>query len=919
MSRDPGRRRLPSGRPASDVPRPPRLSEAVVSLLLGGGETRHVALGDLREDYVRQVDLRGAFAARWWYRLEALDLCLQMAWNPFRTADPPASLRRGGAADRQLEGATTMDWIEALSPRGLGHDLRSALRAVRRDPKLLAFATVITGVGIGATTAVFSVLQPLLIEPLPFEEPERLVWIANVDGDGGGLSSVTSRTGNLRDFRAMTDSFDGLSGWFAFFERSPHTLSGDGEPETLIGVDVAHDLLAVLGVDPVIGRHFRPDEARSPDGDVVILSHDFWERRFGGDEGIVGRTVTIDDRPQVVVGVLPAEFDFSSVFTPNTRVDFLCPFPIDDSTDAWGNTLHIVGRLADDATVESAQADLDRVVAALAEADPRRWGLGGEITPLRERISGPYRPALVLLAASAAVMMLIVCANLANYLLARGARRVPEISLRSTLGASRGRIVRQLVLESLLLALCGSLLGGVLAAVATRWIAQTSAISIPMLSSVSVNGTTLVFCLFVAALVGLLVGVAPASHLVGRRPALAAHASVRGASSGRSARGLRETLVVAEVALACVLLVFGGLLLESFQRVSRTDLGFDAEGVVAWRIRTPARLQGADDVESFHRELIEAVASSPGVSSVALTDDLPLGGNRSWGIAVPGVVQDEPINAFVHLVDAAYLDTLEIPLAEGRPFTAGDDRESAPVAIVNQSLASRLYDGSALGRELRFGHGVFEVVGVAADVLHQSAEQESGLQVYLPLSQLAEPPGQVEMVVRSTLPPSSLVPQVRATIVSVDPTLPSDEHQTLASRIDRASSPRRFTLTLLAAFAAIAVLLASLGIYGVLSHSVIERSREIGIRMALGEARRRVVARLVLRTALLALVGVLLGAAATVPLSRLVSNLLFGIHSSDPGVLATTAAILVLVAVVAALFPALRAARTDCAVVLRRT
>ncbi len=395
-----------------------------------------------------------------------------------RTKKVATPSRRQGAGGSNMNSLT-----HKLS--GLAQDARSAVREIRRDFGFYAFAALIIGLGIGANTAVFSVMSPLLLKPLPFDNSDRLVWVARAAS--GGMSAITSRTSNLRDFRAMNQSFELLTGYDAFFEQNSYNLVGDGVPERLAAVRVARNFLEVLGVQPLIGRNFVEEESVWDGRPAAILTHRIWIRRFGADPSIVGRSITLNDIPTEVVGVLPAAFDFSSTFTPGSPVDFLLPYPISDETDRWGNTTAIIGRLTPGATVASAQTDLDLVIDRLEAADPERWGLGAAVSGLKEQISGGFRSAMYLLAAAAGAVMLIACANLSNLLLARGSKRHKELAIRSVLGGSRKRLIRQLLMESLTLSLCGAVIGICIAWGATEIIAGTAAVKIPMLQSVSVD------------------------------------------------------------------------------------------------------------------------------------------------------------------------------------------------------------------------------------------------------------------------------------------------------------------------------------------------------------------------------------------------------------------------------------------------
>jgi len=799
---------------------------------------------------------------------------------------------------------------------GLVQDVRYALRALRRDLGFFLFAALIVGLGIGATTAVFSVMNPLMLKPLPFHHPEDLVWVANQRT--GGMSMRTSRTSNLRDFRSMNESFEALTGYFAFFEYESYNLSGDGLPERLVGVGVAQDFLPTLGIDPLVGRNFVDEESVWDGRPAVILTHGFWTRRYAADPGMVGRSIVLNDEANEVVGVLPPDFDFSSIFTPGSEVDFLYPFPISDETDQWGNTLAMIGRLRPGATVQSAQAELDLIVDQLQEADPDRWGLDAAVSPLQEQISGSVRSAMLLLAAAAGAVMLIACANLSNLLLARGPNRQKEMAVRSALGASRHRLTRQLLFESLILALAGGAIGVAVAFGATSLVAGTSAVRIPMLHSVSVDGSTLLFSFAVALAAGLIIGVVPALQMASGREAAAMSDSSRGSSEGRRSAALREGLVVAEVALSCVLLVGGGLLLRSFSRVMDVNLGYEPAGAMSWRVDTPAPFEDLASANVYYDQLVANVMTVPGVEAVGLSDCLPLGRNRTWGIRAQGVVYDEGQNpsVFPRIIDHRYLQAMEIPLLAGRYFTADDTDETRPVLVVNETAAREVFqEREALGGIILMAGQEWEVVGIVGDVRHQALEQASGGEMYIPMTQSGWPT--LEMVVRSSLPPETLIPGVRRALESTDPTLPTGDFHTLESVVDQAVSPRRFTLILLGSFAGTALLLAALGIYSVLSYTVSRRVPEIGIRMALGESGGQVLTRVVARTMTLAGIGIVIGGVGSYAASRLIASLLYGVEPTDSLTFGSMVAILLAVAALAGFLPARRASRTDPMAALR--
>lgn len=617
--------------------------------------------------------------------------------------------------------------------------------------------------------------------------------------------------------------------------------------------------------------------------------------------------------------MLPASFDFSSIFNPTAPVDFLLTWPIAERTNQQGNTTTMVARLKPGVTIEVAQAELESIIVGLSEAEPDRWGLGATTSGLQERIARPFRSGMLLLVAAAGLVMSIVCVNLSNMLLARSPRRRREMAVRRTLGATRSRLVRQLLIESVLVSMCGALLGASTAAMVTRFVAGTQGLEIPLLSMVSVDFSALMFTATIAVVAGLLVGVVPALQVSEGGEAEALSGSSRGSSAGRGSRRLRELLVVSEVAMACVLLVFGGLVLRSFQQVMDVDLGFEPSNTVAWQLRTSRDFETPEAEVAFYDEVMATVEAVPGVVAAGLVDALPLGGNRTWGGRVVGKVYegDEGESYFPHVIDHRYLAAMRIPLVEGRLFTPDDDRESAVVVIVNETAAATMFPGGdAIGQFLELWYGHVEVIGVVGDVKHRALELGADNEVYFPMAQMGDF-STLGLVVRTSLPAETIAGPVGTAIRTVDAQMPTEDYQTLDSVVERAVSPRRFTLQLLVAFAASALLLAAIGIYGVLSYSVTERIPEIGIRMALGESAAEVRRGVVARTLGLALVGVAVGTVAAFLGARFIGSLLYGVAPTDPITFVTMIGLLLGVATISGLIPAIRASRTDSATALR--
>ena len=683
--------------------RPPIVASRFLEWALGSSEEALAVLGDLNEDFTAVQRREGRGSARRWYWTESVSLAFSaLAWRALgrpivRDSRSNARNKQGGDGSMgkgMMRGGTTGNTI---SSSGLVQDAAYAIRVMGRDRSFFAFATVIIGLGVGASTAVFSVMSPLLIQPLPFDEPERLVLIEN-GFPSSGLSGVTSRTSNVRDFRAQARSFEAVAGFNAFFDQISYNLSGEVGPARLVGVNVTANFLDVLGVSPLVGRNFVEEEGHwggflheDSGPRAIILTHGFWVQRFGADPSVVGRSLPLNDEPVTVVGVLPETFDFASIFTPTAPVDFLLPWPISDGSDRIGNTTTMVARLQTGVTIEAAQADLEAVIVGLSEADPDRWGLAATTSGLQERIARPFRSGMILLSAAAALVMLIVCVNLSNMLLAKSPRRRREMAVRQALGATRQRLVRQLLIESVMVSLSGAVVGVALASAATRFVSTRSGLAIPMLSSISVDARALAFTVAIAVIAGLAVGIIPALQVSEGGEAEAFGGTTRGGGGSRGARRFRELLVVAEVAMACVLLVFGGLVLRSFQRIMDVDLGFEPANTVAWQLSSSRSFETLEEIGAFYDEIVSSVEAVPGVEAVGLVDALPLGTNRTWGTRVVDkqYEDDQGESFFPHMVDARYLSTMGIPLVEGRYFTRDDTRESPFVVIVNETAAPR--------------------------------------------------------------------------------------------------------------------------------------------------------------------------------------------------------------------------------------
>ncbi len=795
-------------------------------------------------------------------------------------------------------------------------DLRYTFRTLRSDAGFTAFAILIVGLGIAASATVFSVANALLLRPLPFRDPGRLVWIAN--SDEPGLSGQTTQVGHLLDLRERNRSFEDLGAYFAFYGVGDITLTGQGEPERLSGVPVSGNFFPVLGVQPQIGRQFNAEECKWHGPKAVMLSHGLWERRFAADPGIVGRHLTLDNEPYTVVGVMPASFDFSSVFAPASHIDLFYPFPLTAETNRWGNTMAIVGRLKPGVTPASAQAELTVLARQITKAHPERNDFGGRLTTLEEHVSGRIRPALIVLGCAVLVVMLIVCANLSNLLLARTAARHKEIAIRTALGAGQTRLIRQMITEGLTLSCAGAVLGVLLTVAGTRAVAHLDAFSIPLLSSVRTDTTALAFTLGMALLTGLLFGLAPAVQI----PMAGLHDALkdtsRGSTAGKKRSWIRGALVVSEIAFACVLLVGAGLLIRSFLRVLDVNLGFHPEMAAALRVDPDRGYDTQAKQNAYFDEVLRRVKAVPGVESAGLTDALPLGRNRTWGAGAKGQVypKGQYPTAFVRIASDGYIGTMGIPLRAGRDISQRDTPETDQVIMINETMARTLWPGQdPIGKIVDIDKGR-RVIGVVGDVRHLSPEQGSGLEMYIPMRQSQDHMA-AELVIRTTRPPAELAPAVRAALKPIAPDLAGNDFRLLETLVDKSVSPRRFVVLMLGGFALFALVLASLGIYAVISYSVNQRTQEVGIRMALGASAGRLQGQILLETLGLAGMGMLLGASASWVLARSLHGFLFGVTSSDPATFLGVLLVLTTVAAIAGYLPARRASRIDPMLALR--
>jgi predicted permease len=800
----------------------------------------------------------------------------------------------------------------------LAQDVRYAFRTLRRDRAFTVMAVIILGLGIGANSTVFSVVNTVLLRPLPFKDPQRLVWIEGPP-KGCGLSCVTYSTDAFEEYQQSNHSVSSLTAYMPFYGASDYKLTGHGEPQPVTGVMVASSFFETLGVQPALGRLFTPEEYLKNGRPAVLLSYFFWKRQLAGDPSIVGRAITLNNAPVTVAGVLPSSFDFGSVFAPGTRMDIFVPAIMDDMRD-WGNTVLLIGRLKPGMSVAQMQAEADLLFPHLHfNLKHPEWGGGYEarVQPLKDHVSGRLRRSLVVLWSAVGLILLIVCVNLSNLALARAAARSKEFAMRIALGAGRGRLIRQLLTESMTLSMAGAVLGLGFAWLMTYYLAHQGSIALPLLSRLRVDGAALGWTLLVATASAVLFGLAPAFRMSGKNIQDALKDSSHGTTESHKHDRMRAVLVVSEVALACVLLAGAGLLLRSFLRVLEVDLGFRPDRAAAVKVDYNDG-DNAGQRAAILEEMLRRVKAIPGIEDAGITDMLPLDRNRSWGLGARGVVyrKDEYPDAFVYVVTPGYLAAMGMRLREGRDLGWSDRPDSERVVILNEAAAKRLWPGrDALGRIAEVNGKDTTVVGIVSNVRETSVEDSSGLEMYLPATQAGPAGG--ELVVRSKLPPNAMAASVMRTLRSVNPAQTAAEFRPLRQIVDHAVSPRRFFALLVSAFAALGLALASLGIYGVISYWVSRQTQEIGIRMALGATEARVLVAVLAHTLRLALTGIALGLVASFAVARMIASLLFGTAPTDPVTFVGITGLLGAVALLAGFIPAHRASRIDPMMALR--
>ncbi|HEX8146869.1 MAG TPA: ABC transporter permease [Pyrinomonadaceae bacterium] len=797
------------------------------------------------------------------------------------------------------------------------YDLRYGLRVLRRSPLVTAAAVIALALGIGANTAIFSLVNAVVIRPLPYERPDELVLL--------GYARSEAAPANYLDWKAQATTFKGMAA-LSFWSAN---LSGDGQPERYQAFLVDPDLFPVLGVRPAVGRGFLREEADPGRDKVVVLSHGLWQRRFGGDAGVVGRSINVNAESYTVVGVMPPDFEF---YRPADLWAPLAFAPQEAARRAPGNLI-VAARLKPGASLAQAQEEMNVISRQLAQLYPQTNNSPPvRIVTLHESITGGTRRALLVLLGAVVFVLLIACVNVASILLARATTRRKEMAVRAALGAGRARIVRQLLTESVLL----SLLGGALGLLLAWWLVKLLVVSIPPTGSnplprsgeIGIDATVLLFTLLISVVTGIVFGLAPALQTSDPRLGETLKESGRGSGAGSTkGRRLRSLFVVVEVAMSLVLLIGAGLMIKSFLRLLQVDTGFKPQHVLTMQTSLLQSRYATDaQVANFYKQALEKLRALPGAQAVGATSHLPLGGgNRSRVFEIEGRPQpagQDNVGAGMRITTPDYFPALGIPLTKGRLYAERDDEKAPGVAVINEAMARRYFQGEdPVGKRLRrMGGGGqpppwLEIVGVVGDVRHSSVDAGATPEVYVPL--LQNPERGMTFVIRTAADPRALAEPARAQVLAVDKDQPVFNIKPMEQVVDESVFINRFSMYLIGLFAALALALAAVGIYSVMSYSVTQRTHEIGVRMALGARPGNILVMVLKQGMLLTLFGVLAGLAAAFGVTRYISSLLYGVSEYDLATFGLTALLLAVVALFSTYFPARQATKVDPLVALR--
>jgi putative ABC transport system permease protein len=815
----------------------------------------------------------------------------------------------------------SLNSIEALI-----QDLRYAARMLMKSPGFTFVAVLTLALGIGPNTAIFSVVNGVLLRPLPYYEPERLVMVwadRPILQAQTGLPDFPVTGADFVDWRNQNQVFENMAAMVAF--RS--NLTGGGEPESVVAMRASANLFPLLGARLAVGRAFLPEEDQAGATRVVVISHELWQLRYGADPNIIGQKIILDNEAYTVIGVTAPDFHFprrgevpGTYLIGATKPDLYLPiaFTPEQKNNRRGNYLIVIARLKPGVSLGQASADMNSIARRLTEQYPQtNTDKGARLAPLRQQAVGKARTALLVLLGAVGFVLLIACANVANLLLARAAGRQKEMAIRAAIGASRWRVVRQLGAESLVLAISGGAAGLLLAWWGVKLLLAIAPDNLPRLYDIRLDTRVAGFTLLVSLLTGIVFGLLPALH------ASKINLSVTLKEGGRDAAGLlrrrlRGFLVVTEVALAFMLLIGAGLLIRSFERLTEVDPGLDPRGVLTMNMLLPAKYSGGRSA-AFFQQTLERLRALPGVEAAATVSPLPLSGaHGSAAFRIEGRPSptEEAFNSGVRIISPDFFNTFRVPLVKGRLPAESDGDKAPPVVVVNESLARNYFaNEDPLGKRIIIFGGTRAIVGVVSDVKHSALDEEAKAEIYMPMAQV--PTRYMALAVRVSGDPMQMLAAVRGQVWAVDKDLPIFSVETIERLMAKSVAPRRFNLLLLGAFALVGLALAGVGLYGVMSYTVTQRTREIGVRVALG-AQRGDVLRLVIGEGMkLALIGALLGLGGALALTRLLKTLLFGVSATDPLTFIAIAALLIIVALLACWIPARRAASMDPLVSLR--
>jgi putative ABC transport system permease protein len=800
-------------------------------------------------------------------------------------------------------------------------DIRYGIRMLLKVPTVSVVAIIALALGIGANTAIFSVVNAVLLRPLPFPNPDSLMAVFETDVQRGQQRGSYSYP-NFLDLRAQNQSFERL----ASYHGSDFIMTGRGDPARLQGTVVTADLFPLLGIAPALGRGFLPDEDKpSAKGNVVILSQQLFQRRFNSDPNVLNQAITLDGKSYTVVGVMPRSFEFP---IQNDPVDLWTTMADDDSGSSpisaqrGAHFLGIIGRLKPGVSKEKAQAEVNTIATRLEQQYPDTNSRKGiRLESALSALVGDIRPALLILLGAVACVLLIACANVANLLLARAMTRHKEMAIRSALGASRMRVVRQLLTESVLLSLSGGALGLLLAVWWSDLLVALGKEDIPRAVHVALDWRVLGFMLLVSIITGLVFGVVPALHSSRTDLTVSLKEGGRGSGDGARRNSVRNLLVMSELAIAVVLLVGAGLLIQSLWRLQHVDSGLQPQNVLTFSVALPEVRYNSEKQSGFYHDLASRIGSLPGVQSASAVFPLPLSGDR-FGISFqidgrPVAPKDEPSGDFF-AAETGYFHTMGIPITEGRDFNEHDQHNSTPVIIINESFARQYFPGEdPIGKRIKPGISTYEndksvmreIVGVVGNIRNRNLSTEAKPAYYVPQAQV--PFNQMTVVVRTIGDPHALTGAVTKEVGVADKDLPVFGTKTMEEYLAASVAAPRFNTTLLSIFAAVALILTVVGLYGVMSYSVAQRTNEIGIRMALGAQTRDVLSLIVTQGLKLIVIGVGIGLVSAIVLMRLISSLLFGVTTKDPLTFAAVAVVLAIIGLAACYIPARRAARVD--------